>query len=132
MASKNVCADCFSDEFLQRLIRKNATASRCDYCGTTAEELTGDKDALIAAPFESVMGPIEDGLSWGWNSADDEGIPYESAEGGYQAQIYDTYDLVQDFVSPNDDALLDEIVNALPDQPWVERTRASSHECFGR
>ena len=91
---KYVCADCFNDESLQRVIADNATAARCDYCDLTSEDVTGEEDRLIAAPFDSVMEVIAEGIYSEWNDAGDEGIVYESAEGGYQVDTRTSYDLV--------------------------------------
>jgi hypothetical protein len=118
---KFVCSDCFDEDYLKQVVRDNVESSACDYCGLTAEELTGKADDLITAPLDSVMGVIAEGLQSEWNNADDEGITYETAEGGYQANTLDSYDLVWDYVCPNNDALAAEIISALPDHVWVER-----------
>lgn len=121
VSGKYVCPDCFDDDCLKQVVRDNVAASRCDYCGTTAEELTGNEHDLISAPFDRVMRVISEGFQSEWNNADDQGITYESAEGGYQAETADSYDLVQDYVCPTNDDLAQEIVGALPDQVWVKR-----------
>jgi hypothetical protein len=118
---KYVCSECFEEEFLKEFVRDHAEVPECDYCGSTAEELTGDEAALIAAPFDSVMEIIAEGLQSEWNDADNEFIPYESAEGGYQANTHHSYDLVWDYVSPSNDRIAREIIDALPDHVWVER-----------
>jgi len=118
---KYVCAECLEEDFLKEFVQKNAEVSKCDYCGSTAEELRGDKNALIAAPLDSVIKIIAEGLRSEWNDADSENIPYETAEGGYEAETHDTYDLVWDYVCPNNDEIARAIIGALPDNTWVER-----------
>ena len=118
---KFVCSECFDDESLKQVIRDNAATAECDYCGLTGEDLTGEEGALIAAPFDSVMEVIAEGLRSEWNDADNEGISYESAEGGYQAETTSSYDLVWDIVCPNSQALARDIIGSLPDRAWVER-----------
>jgi transcription elongation factor Elf1 len=118
---KFTCPECFENDFLRKLVRDNATASVCDFCGMTAEELAGDPTELIAAPFDIIMQSIAEGLNFEWNNADDEGIIYESAEGGYQADTMDSYDLVWEFVCPANDTIAKQIIKALPDQVWVRR-----------
>jgi hypothetical protein len=118
---KYVCAECFDEDFLKQFVKEHAEVSVCDYCGSTAVELTGDETALIAAPFDSVMEIIAEGLQSEWNDADNENIPYESAEGGYQGNIYQSYDLVWDCVSPGNDKVAQQIIDSLPDHAWVER-----------
>jgi HEPN superfamily RES-like protein len=119
--NKYVCADCFDDDYLKQVVKDNLAASACSYCGQTGEDATGETGALIAAPFDAVMEVVAEGIHSEWNSADDEGIPYESAEGGYQADTLDSYDLVWDLVCPNNDALAEDIIDALPDHAWVQR-----------
>ena len=116
-----VCPECFEDENLKQVILENAVAPACDYCGLTAPDLTGEDDASIAAPVDSVLEVIAAGLYSEWNDADSEGITYESAEGGYQARTLSTFDLVVDYVCPSNDELIAEIISALPDHAWVER-----------
>jgi hypothetical protein len=116
-----VCPECFDDESLKQVIRENAAASSCDYCELTSEDLTGEAGALIAAPFDSVMEVIAEGLKSEWNDANNESIPYESAEGGYQADTTSSYDLVWNVVCPKNESLAQEIIDALPDHVWVER-----------
>jgi hypothetical protein len=118
---KYVCAECFEDDFLRKFVSDQVERSICDYCGSTGEELTGEAESLIAAPFNSVMRIIAEGIRSEWNSADDEGIIYETAEGGYQASTYDSYDLVWEHVCPANDNLAQQIIDALPDQTWVKR-----------
>jgi hypothetical protein len=118
---KYVCADCFDEEYLKRVVRDNAAVSTCSYCGLTGEEVTGEEGALIAAPLDSVMEVIAEGLQSEWNNADDEGIPFESAEGGYQARTLDSYDLVWEYACPSNEALAQDIADGLPDQAWVKR-----------
>jgi HEPN/RES N-terminal domain 1/RES domain len=118
---KYVCAECFEEDFLREFVRNHAEVSKCDYCGSTAEDLTGDENALIAAPLDTVLEIIAEGLRSEWNDANSENIPYESAEGGYQADTQDTYDLVWDYVDPTNEEIAEAIINALPDHAWVER-----------
>jgi HEPN/RES N-terminal domain 1/RES domain len=118
---KYVCSECFEEQFLKQFVRDHAEASKCDFCETTAEELTGEEGNLIAAPFDAVMQVIAEGLQSEWSDADSENIPYESAEGGYQADTQDTYDLVWNYVSPGNDEVAQQIIDALPDHAWVER-----------
>ena len=53
---KYVCANCVEDYFLKNIIAKNLAKITCNYCGKSSQ-------VNIAAPVESIMGPIETGLS---------------------------------------------------------------------
>ena len=126
--NKYVCVECIEERCLRQVILGNVSVSKCDYCGSTAEELTGAPRELIAAPLDSVVEVIAEGLSSEWNNADAEGIVYESAEGGYQAETVDSYDLVWRYVDPNCDSLAEDIIHALPDHVWVRRNYGSLSE----
>src|SRR5260221_11146369 len=95
---KYVCPECFEEDFLRQFVQDHAEVSKFVYCGTTAEDLTGDETELIAAPLDSVLDMVAAGLQSEWNDANDENIPYESAEGGYQANTDDINDLVWELV----------------------------------
>src|SRR5260370_40676411 len=118
---KDVRAGCVEEEFVREVVQNHAEVSKCDYCGSTAEELTGDENALIASPLDSVMEIIAEGLRSEWNDANDENIPYESAEGGYQANTKDRDDLGGDYVCRSNDEIAQAIINALPDYVWVQK-----------
>lgn len=111
-----VCADGLDDDILKALIAEHAEADECDYRGASTSD-----GAPIAAPFDVVMELIAAGIYKEWNAADDEGIPYETREGGYQFPTTETYDLVRDYVPVENEALFDEIRDCLPDQYWCER-----------
>ncbi|HEY3743951.1 MAG TPA: HEPN-associated N-terminal domain-containing protein [Bryobacteraceae bacterium] len=120
----SVCPDCFDDDVLSDVVRDNADAFTCDYCGNTAEDY-GDASVPIAAPFNTVMDVIAQGIYKEWNFADNEGIPYESAEGGYQFTTHDNWDLVYDWVPVSNEKLQRDIAECLPDQQYCERNFAS-------
>ncbi len=116
----SVCPDCFDDDVLSSFVREHADAFECDYCGNTSQD-NGEDPGPIAAPFNAVMEVIAEGLFKEWNYADDEGIPYESAEGGYLAETVDRWDLVYDWVPVSNEKLQRDIAKRLPDQQFCER-----------
>lgn len=106
---KYVCAKCFSDYALKRFVSENAVAKVCDYCGRQSRR-------AIAAPIDDVLEEINEGLRSQWGNVDNEGIPYESREGGYQGRVFDTYDIFHEIIDPfENDRLRDDIINAFFD-----------------
>jgi HEPN/RES N-terminal domain 1 len=94
-----VCADCFGDDGLKDFVRGHADATQCSFCGAAARE-------DIAAPLGEVIDHMLLCLARDYNNPDDAGMVYESAEGGYQGTVWDTYDFVLDQLGlelPNDD-----------------------------
>lgn len=111
----HVCDECFDDDALGELIRENATASACDYCGRSSVE-------PIAAETDLVMAAIVAGINSEFVRAIDE-LPWESAEGGWQgARTWDGMDLFDEigwpFVS---EELADDVVAALGEEPWCRQ-----------
>src|SRR5689334_4930348 len=88
-AEGEICATCVNDPVLKAWITDNASADVCTFCGAQAEE-------PIAASFDEFVGAVLAGVRFDWNHPDNEGIVYESAEGGYQASLTDTWDVLQD------------------------------------
>jgi DNA-directed RNA polymerase subunit RPC12/RpoP len=84
IGDKFVCAKCFDDYALSQLVTENAAEFKCDYCGHRSRKKP------IAAPMDEVMEAIDEGIRSEWGHPDDEGIIYESAEGGYQGTVIDT------------------------------------------
>jgi hypothetical protein len=88
LGDKYVCSKCFEDYALANYVTENAKGFKCDYCGRRSRK------KAIATPIDQVMELIDGGIRSEWAHPDDEGVPYESAEGGYQGKVLDTYDLV--------------------------------------
>jgi hypothetical protein len=113
---KYVCKDCFSDRAIQEFIENQAVARHCDYCGKSSSK-------EIAVPVDEVVLLILEGIESEWGNADDEGVPYESAEGGYQWPTVDTQDLLdyEIYLEIENEDLKDDICRALPDYNWHKK-----------
>lgn len=115
-----VCNSCVGDPFLSAYITANGKSAVCDYCGLDPEE---DADSRCI-PFDDLMDLIGDGVTAFYKSADDEGIPYESAEGGYAfpEQMFDTYDLLTEEICLDvEPAVFDDVKQALLEQTWCKK-----------
>lgn len=89
IGDKYVCPDCFDDYAIKDFITKNAEKTACDYCGNSSPK-------AIAAPIDEVLHIIMDGIRSEWGNPEDEGVAWESKEGGWQGKVIDSYDLLMD------------------------------------
>jgi hypothetical protein len=112
----DVCADCFEDEGLKNYVNAHANSRKCSFCGAKSK-----RD--IAAPLHELVEHMRSCLAQDYDNPDDAGMVYESAEGGYQGTIWDTYEFVQwqlglDFPNDENGNLLGAICSGLGDQLW--------------
>lgn len=110
----HVCAACVTDTFLAEWIGAHAKASACSFCDAESNQ-------PIAASFEDFTAVVLSGLGFDWNEPTNEGIMYISREGGWQAPLSTTAEvLYDDGFSENDDMLaaLDDMIEC---EAWVER-----------
>jgi hypothetical protein len=78
-----VCGECFNDEGLKDFCRNHAESTECDFCGATSDE-------PIAAPMDEVVEHIGACVHQYYDDPANAGLPYESAEGGWQGTTYST------------------------------------------
>jgi hypothetical protein len=119
ISRRYVCDSCVSDERLASFFREAGIERNCEYCDLTPEEAE-----LRCVPFDDLMDVIAGGIYSEYNLADDEGMPWESAEGGYWfgEHVHDTYDLLMDIIGLDvSESVLSDILSALPEQNWCSR-----------
>jgi hypothetical protein len=110
----HVCPACVTDPSLGEWIATHAESEVCSFCDAKS-------DQPIAAPFEAFTEVVLGGLGFDWNDPSSEGIMYISREGGWQASLSTTEDVLYDAgLSENDDviAALNELIEC---DAWVER-----------
>jgi hypothetical protein len=112
-----VCGACFNDDGLQEFCANHAESHVCDFCGATGIE-------PIAAPIDDVLEHISRCVHQHFNDPDNAGLPYESAEGGYQGTTYETYEVFDelglDFPKDEDGRLRKAIEFGLGNELWSE------------
>ena len=113
-ADGDICPDCVNDPVLAAWISDNAAARECTFCGEVSEE-------AIAAPFDDFVGIVLGGIRFDWNHPDAEGIMYVTADGGYQAPVADTWDVLADYDISDDDDVVRAIIDSVGNDGWVER-----------
>ncbi len=115
VGEKYVCAECFTDPGIKAFVMAHASNTACSYCDRTA-------DSAIAAPIDDVLECIVAGLRSIYGDPNDEGVPWESLEGGWQGKVHDTYDVVMDNIemAEGNKALFDDLLHALGDRQWCQ------------
>jgi hypothetical protein len=113
--SMDVCVDCIGEDELQAWIRDNGDIRECGFCRATHE----------AVPLEDLGEFIVDRWREFYYLAQNAPVVYSSADGGYQAPTFDTYDLLYDthpIDLPNDqgDVLRDALLNACGEEQWID------------
>ncbi|HBI18251.1 RES domain-containing protein [Sandaracinobacter neustonicus] len=113
-ADGDICAGCVSEPVLAEWIGANLTAHSCSFCGTESHE-------AVAASFDDFVGVVLAGISFDWNHPDSEGIMYVSAEGGYQAPVTDTWEVLGDYGISENAVVIDALADSIDTDGWVER-----------
>ena len=114
---KYVCAECFTDYALEEFVKQNASETKCSYCGRSAHQ-------SIAADLEEVIKFILTGIRTEYGNPDNEGLSYESAEGGYQGEVLNSYDLLyDDYIEPftESEDLRRDIHTAISSNLWCQK-----------
>jgi hypothetical protein len=110
-----VCSGCFEDEGLRAFVKANAESPKCSFCGANAVHPIAAKVRDVAAHFrECVEREYADAANH---------LPYENAEGGYQGEHWDSYDLITEALElelPRDHtgALFEILKGSLDDIVW--------------
>lgn len=109
---KNVCHECIGNKSLKEFIKAEGKKQPCSYCGRYRK----------AVGFDSFYDAIMDGVCYAYSRAVDE-LPVD--EGEYVGKTYTSQDLINDELSDeiaaNDDRILDDIVEIMPDETWCDK-----------
>ncbi|EGV17873.1 HEPN-associated N-terminal domain-containing protein [Thiocapsa marina] len=108
-----VCPDCFDEEALRDFIRNSGGTTPCTYCGTVGEG---------TCTLEELLDHAMSCIRTEWGQPADEGLPYETREGGWQGAVIDSWELLGNvgLYALNGD-LQEQINSALNDDEWCER-----------
>ncbi len=115
-SDKKVCTHCVDDYALEAALADEESADeQCSFCGSSP---AASLDVLLAAFLA--------GLRTEYGDADNEGVIYETAEGGYQwGEKWDTWDLVWDHSDVLiGEGLVEAVAGASHDRMWVRRNFA--------
>jgi hypothetical protein len=116
MNDDHVCVNCFTDKGIREFILSNATERHCSFCGQASRK-------QIAVKLETLVDHIRYSILREYDEAVNC-LPYESAEGGYIGECWDTSELLNDIIGlelPHDDGrLMDSICEGLGQTDWCE------------
>lgn len=113
-----ICTECIDHYAIKEYIESIGAQQECSYCEGGIDEVPP-----LAAPFYDIVEYILEGIKTEWGDPGDEGIGWESKEGGWQWDVHDTYDLLMEVLeipfATGD--LFKDMVKALPDHQWCEK-----------
>jgi hypothetical protein len=105
-----VCPNCVSDSHLVSALKAAIQRKTCSYCG-----------AEWAADMKVLLDEIKAALLVNYDDPAEE-LPYDSAEGGYQGEVCEGFDLVYDLDGWTErDELLEDAANAFSWTDWCKR-----------
>lgn len=108
---QHVCSGCVDDDALRASLDAATDADEaCDFC-----------EATPAADMDVLLDLFVGGLKAEYAHPDDEGVYFESREGGYQWSTQTTAELVEEHAEYlTGPGLVDAVIAAMVDQLWVE------------
>ncbi|EKS33888.1 HEPN-associated N-terminal domain-containing protein [Afipia clevelandensis] len=117
MNDEFVCAECFNDQGMKDFCNAYAEENECSFCGTKNKE-------PIAAPLDDVISHINACIHHHFDDPANAGLPFESAEGGYQGSTYYTSEVFDelglDFPQDRDGRLYNAISAGVDNDLWSE------------
>ena len=109
-----VCGDCLQDKGLAAFVSDNAQSKKCDFCGCVREQ-------AHAASLGDVIEHMAECIAEEYTDPANE-LPYETREGGWQGQVFDAWELMNEIgVHVDSEELLERIVEAFSDQEWCQQ-----------
>lgn len=100
---KYVCYKCVGDYGLKEYIRNEASHKQCSYCNRKSREKS-------AISLEKFILYVQECLRAEYETAEDSGTPYESREGGWQGEVLDIWDILEEHPLDSDEGKIEEDV----------------------
>jgi hypothetical protein len=114
-----VCSNCFEDYGIKQFIEEHSSDTTCSYCNNVN---------VKACELDSVIEHILVSISHEWGHPANEGLPYETREGGWQVStVYDTWELLED-IGYLSNGIYEDICSSIHNQEWCERNPYSLSE----
>lgn len=105
-----VCAGCYEEQGVKEFIKQNSAPGKCTYC----------RKKKKVCPLNDVIEHIAVCIRLEWGDPNNEGLPWESREGGWQFdEVCDTWDLLHDLeLTCESEALSEDIIGAFHQSEW--------------
>lgn len=114
MPTDHVCGKCLMNDTLAEFVEDSAIETKCDFCGQ-------EKDSAFAASLDDVIEHIAECVAEEYTDPAEE-LPYETREGGWQGEVFNGWDLMQEIdFEVESEELLDAVVMSFIDQQWCRR-----------
>ena len=108
---RHVCGECLNDNALAEFVSDHAEHNECEFCGTK-------QDAPFAASLGDVIEYMAECIREVYTDPVEE-LPYETAEGGWQGEVFNGFELMAEIdFSCESEELFDAIASAFCDQEW--------------
>lgn len=109
-----VCSNCFEESGIEKFIEEHQSHSKCSYCGENGVDVK-------ACELDSVIEHILVSIAHEWGNPANEGLPYETREGGWQGTVYDTSELLDIIgLGNNSGDIYEDICSSIHNQEWCE------------
>lgn len=110
--TKQVCSKHFEDRTLHNYVTRHSELGECDYCNDGKVRRVIDISDLGEFIQQCLLQQYDDAGNW---------LNYESAEGGYQGTIYDTRELIEEYLERDiDEEVLRDIEYEIEDIAWCD------------
>lgn len=110
-----ICTDCFNEDGINQFILENNDAKECSFCERTYPYVS-------TCQLSRVIEHIQNSLCYEWGDPNNEGLPYETREGGWQGKVLDTWELFETTeLDITNEAAREFIINSLFTYTWCER-----------
>lgn len=110
--NKKVCTKHFQDPTLYNRVKRYGQLGECDYCNDEKERRVMEISDLGEFMQQCLFQQYDDAANW---------LPYESAEGGYQGTVYDTRDLIEEYLEKDiDEEVLKDLEYEIEDIAWCD------------
>lgn len=107
----DVCKDCVCDLALAEFIMANTSSDHCNYCGRKSK-------TPFACDLGLVVEFMAETIKEEWTDPANE-LPYESREGGYQGEVLNAYELLEEVgFEPVSSDLFDDVCSWFSGQDW--------------
>ncbi len=106
-----VCERCIRDEGLKKFVRSNRRSGSCSYC----------KRAVRVCTMNAVIEHVTWSIRLEWGDPDNEGVGYNSDEGGYLEDTYTIWDVLDYAELDCPESILETIAFAIHDTGWCHK-----------